>query len=137
MAKVQDFTGLVETLKRLKDKAAREGNPSVVVGYSAGYALYVHEAVGMKLKGLPRQPPGKGLYWDPQGRAQAKFLEQPARELSNDGTLGKIVQAAVLKGATLGEALSAAGERLQAASQKLVPVDTGNLKGSAFTELEK
>jgi len=29
----------------------------------------------MKLKGLPRKG-GKGKYWDPQGRGQAKFLEQ-------------------------------------------------------------
>jgi len=52
----------------------------VDVGYTALYAIYVHEAVGMKLKGLPR-PKGRGKYWDPQGRAQAKFLEEPARRL--------------------------------------------------------
>ena len=59
---------------------------SVRVGYTAGYALFVHELVGMKLKGKPRpkrQDTGgdRGLYWDPQGRAQAKFLEEPARRL--------------------------------------------------------
>lgn len=48
----------------------------VSVGYLAYYALYVHEAVEMKLKGLPR-PSGQGNYWDPNGRA--KFLEEPAR----------------------------------------------------------
>lgn len=55
----------------------------VEVGYTAPYALYVHEAVGMKLKGLPRRPspPHIGRYWDPQGRAHAKFLEEPARRL--------------------------------------------------------
>ena len=55
----------------------------VNVGYaeSAGYAIFVHEAVGMVLKGQPRQAPSKGNYWDPQPQAQAKFLEQPAREL--------------------------------------------------------
>ena len=55
----------------------------VFVGYSsaAPYALYVHEKVEMKWKGLPRKH-GKGRYWDPQGRAQAKFLEGPARELA-------------------------------------------------------
>lgn len=58
-------------------------NTVAQVGYSAPYALYVHEAVGMKLKGLPRRPspPHRGRYWDPQGRAQAKFLEGPARAL--------------------------------------------------------
>lgn len=51
------------------------------VGYSASYALYVHEAVGMVLQGQPR-PGGRGRYWDPQGRAQAKFLEEPMRRLA-------------------------------------------------------
>jgi len=52
----------------------------VRVGYTAFYALYVHEAVAMKLKGLPRGK-GRGFFWDPQGKAQAKFLEEPARTL--------------------------------------------------------
>lgn len=51
------------------------------VGYTAFYAPYVHELVGMKLKGQPRQKPHKGRYWDPQERAQAKFLEAPYRRL--------------------------------------------------------
>jgi hypothetical protein len=49
------------------------------VGYTAMYALFVHENVEMKLKGQPRPAPHKGSYWDPQGRAQSKFLEQPMR----------------------------------------------------------
>lgn len=56
-------------------------NTEVFVGYTASYALHVHEQVAMKLKGLPRKAPSKGRYWDPQGRAQAKFLEEPARTL--------------------------------------------------------
>jgi hypothetical protein len=48
------------------------------VGYTAPHALYVHELVEMRLKGQPRVG-GKGRYWDPQGRGQAKFLEEPAR----------------------------------------------------------
>lgn len=50
------------------------------IGYTAVYAIFVHEAVGMVLKGKPR-PKGRGKYWDPQGRGQAKFLEEPARRL--------------------------------------------------------
>ena len=55
----------------------------VEVGYTAAYALYVHEKVAMKLKGQARtpSPPHQGRYWDPQGRAQAKFLEAPARTM--------------------------------------------------------
>lgn len=62
-----------------------------VVGYTASYALYVHEAVGMVLKGQPRAG-GRGRYWDPQGRAQAKFLEEPARTLGPE--MRRIIQEA-------------------------------------------
>ena len=55
----------------------------VTVGYTAAYAPYVHELVDMKLKGQPR-PKNRGKYWDPQGRGQAKFLEEPARRLAPD-----------------------------------------------------
>lgn len=52
----------------------------VYVGYTASYALYVHESVGMVLLGQPR-PSGLGKYWDPIPQAQAKFLEAPAHRL--------------------------------------------------------
>lgn len=38
------------------------------VGYSANYALYVHQSSG-KLKGRPR-PKGRGMYWGPSGQPQ-------------------------------------------------------------------
>lgn len=61
-------------------RASGKGFDAVVnVGYTAAYAMYVHENVEMKLKGQPRRPPAKGNYWDPPGRGQAKFLEAPAR----------------------------------------------------------
>lgn len=65
--------------------AKKSGFDTVVeVGYTAAYAVFVHEAVAMKLRGLPRKPspPHKGRYWDPQGQARAKFLEEPLRRLS-------------------------------------------------------
>jgi len=52
------------------------------VGYTASYAIYVHENVEMKWRGLPRKAPSKGNYWDPKGRGQSKFLEQPVRTMS-------------------------------------------------------
>jgi len=65
----------------------------VSVGYTAAYALYVHEAVGMVLRGQPRRgKDAKGRYWDPQGKAQAKFLEEPARRLAPE--LTRIIQEA-------------------------------------------
>lgn len=67
-------------------------NTKVDVGFTASYALFVHEAVGMKLKGEKRtpSPPHKGRYWDPQGRATAKFLEGPARTMGPE--LRKIIR---------------------------------------------
>lgn len=58
--------------------------PAAVVGYTAEYALWVHEAPGT-LKGLPRpkkkgSSANRGRYWDPQGRAEPKFLEKSAKE---------------------------------------------------------
>ncbi len=67
-------------------KVKGEGYTTVMrVGYTANYALYVHELVEMKLQGQlrpAREGKYRGHYWDPQGRAQAKFLEEPARRLA-------------------------------------------------------
>lgn len=54
----------------------------VTVGYTAAYALFVHEKVEMVLQGQERKPapPHIGRYWDPQGQAQPKFLEAPFRQ---------------------------------------------------------
>lgn len=79
-------------------RAQGQGFKTVVnIGYTAFYAMYVHENVEMKGRGLPRAPirfkddvdwvnnedkwyAPRGNYWDPAGRGQAKFLEQPARD---------------------------------------------------------
>ena len=136
MASILSFKGIKSffgKLKRLADTARKEAAPKVIVGYTAAYAIYVHENLEMKLKGKPR-PKKRGKYWDPQGRAQAKFLEQPANELQPE--LGRIIETAMRNGATMPQALLMAGLRLQRESQQLVPVDTGNLKASAFTRKE-
>lgn len=87
----------------------------------------------MRLAGKDR--PGKrGQYWDPQGRAQPKFLEEPARRLAKE--IGAIIKQAFIRGATMAQALLLGGLRIQRESQLLVPVDTGALKNSAFTRLE-
>lgn len=91
---------------------------SVITGYTAAYALQVHEDLEASHK------PGK----------QAKYLEQPARELRDE--LGRIVRTAVLQGVELQQALYLAALRLQRESQRIVPIDTGNLRGSAFTRKE-
>lgn len=71
-------------------------NTVVAVGYTASYAVYVHEAVAMKLEGRKRPARGKkkgrGRYWDPQGRASAKFLEKPFRDRKNQQTMMRIIK---------------------------------------------
>lgn len=141
-----DLNRLVSDLRKLGNRYQTERTRSVIVGYAAAYAVFVHEAP-MKLKGEPRggllfsKKTGKqkekgtqGRFWDPQGRAQNKFLEQPARELQPE--LRGIIRQFAIRRRSIPEGLVAAGLRLQRASQKLVPVDTGNLKASAFTRLE-
>lgn len=129
----------IDNLKKLQvelqNSSEQHGSsPEVVVGYTAAYALYVHENMEMKLAGLPRKPPHKGSYWDPQGQAGPKFLEAPARELATEIT--GIVKKALTQGRTLAQGLLLAGLRLQRESMSRVPVDTGNLKNSAFTKIE-
>lgn len=56
------------------------------VGYSANYAVYVHEASG-KLRGRPRAN-GSGNYWDPSG--EPKFLEKAFKD--NADKVAKIIR---------------------------------------------
>ena len=52
--------------------------PAVSIGFSASYAIYVHENLEQKLKGDPR-PSGLGVYWGPKG--EPKFLENALTHL--------------------------------------------------------
>ncbi len=111
-------------LKRLKMKlralVSRFGplETSVIVGYTAEYSIFVHENLEASHK------TGK----------QAKFLETPARQ--NQDVYAAIVAKALKQGEKSDGALLLAGLKLQTDSQRLVPVDTGNLRGSAFTRVE-
>lgn len=49
---------------------------AVQVGYTAAYAVFVHEATEEKLRGEPR-PSGLGTYWNP---GKSKFLENTIEE---------------------------------------------------------
>lgn len=150
MPKMEGFDKVQATLLRLAKKYGDNSKVSVIVGYTAAYAVHVHENIEMKWKGLPRtgmrfgkenkktgisvKEAARGNYWDPAGKGQAKFLEQPARELKKE--FSRIIVTACSRGAKLEQALLMAGLRLQRESQMLVPVDTGNLKASAFTRKE-
>jgi hypothetical protein len=61
-----------------KNVENNNGRITGTAGYTASYALAVHEAKG-KLKGQPRQN-GQGNYWDPTGEPQflKKGFEQAA-----------------------------------------------------------
>lgn len=140
---------LDEVVSKLLAQIVQEPKVKVAVGYTKNYALRVHELTGMVLKGIPRDPrqrPGKhyrnrwikgrkskhkGRFWDPQGRGQAKFLEYPFK--MRRGEILRIIKEAYSKGKTLAESLLLGGLFLQRESQKLVPVEFGELKKSAYT----
>lgn len=116
MPNLQGIKALQVKLKKLADDSKKV---SVVVGYSGtNYGVHVHENLAMN---------------HPNG-GQAKFLEQPAREMGKE--LGDTAKKVVANGGTLEQGLIIAGLKLQRESQKLVPVDTGALKNSAYTKKE-
>jgi len=117
MAVIQNLKRLEFKLRERAAKARKESTAAVVVGYTAAYAVYVHEDL------TANHPVG-----------QAKFLEEPARQLQK--VFSKMILQALRRKATMSQALLLCGLRLQRESQELVPVDTGALKGSAFTRLE-
>ena len=120
MAQVSRIEGVDRLLAKLRAREAaarKDRDKQVVVGYTASYAIFVHENLEV------RHPTG-----------QAKFLEQPLRELRSE--LIDMVKQAVRKGATLVQGLLMAGLRLQRESQQLCPVDTGALRASAFTRID-
>lgn len=137
MAKVERADKVIAALKGLQAKTGPTRRSSVVVGYATKYALYVHEnreiwPPGMRLEGQDR-PSGIATYWSPNGKPG--YLLEPFKQMSPD--LAAIVRTAVIRGSTLPQALLLAGLRLQRESMKMVPVEYGILKNSAFTALEK
>lgn len=114
---VEGLASLVANLRKRAAKARKDDAAVVAVGYTAEYGIYVHENLQAYHK-----------------VGQAKFLEQPARE--NAKEYGQAARSVVQKGGSLADGLLVAGLRLQRDSQELVPIDTGNLKASAFTRLE-
>lgn len=124
MAKIQAIEGLKSLLDKLQRRTAaarRDSRGSVIVGYTQEYAVYVHENLNAW-----HEPP-----------TRAKYLEGPARQLANSGILTTIVRTAHRAGQTLLQGLLQAGLRLQRESQGIVPVDTGALRASAFTRIER
>lgn len=115
-----DVAGVQAVLTALQQYLLRAGpvNPNVSVGYETDYAIYVHENLQAAHK-----------------VGQAKFLEEPARKMVQQ--LTEEVRDRLREGRTLSAALWQAGRRLQWASMHLVPVDTGLLKSTVFTKLDR
>ncbi len=116
MMSVKNVKSLVAKLKAKANKIAPQQKVSVIVGFTAAYAIYVHENLEA---------------YHPVG--QAKFLADAA--INNEKQVCELIGNAIDKGKTLAQALLLGGLKLQAEAQKLCPVDTGALKGSAFTKL--
>ncbi len=110
--------GISSLVAKVQDhKRSHTPKWKVWVGYEAEYAIFVHENL------QAHHPVG-----------QAKFLEEPARVATPH--MQAILTNALRAGATIDEAMYAAGLFLQGESQRLCPVDTGFLRNSAFTLVE-
>ena len=138
--RVERVEQVIAELVRRREQSKHENDVSVIVGYTANYALHVHEMVDeqgepREGEGIPRKAPHKGHYWDPQGQAQSKFLEQPYRE--NYDLLYDTAVQETKRTRSLQLGLKAAGLDLMALSLELVPVDIGDLHASAFTRVER
>ena len=118
---------VLKNLSRKQREALEANNAEARVGYTANYAVFVHENLDIK----------HPMHGSRDCGGKAKFLEDPARELNNSGELGSIISRAIKGGAKLQQALYLAALRIQRESQLQVPVDTGNLRGSAFTRAGK
>ena len=116
--KMQKLESLVAKLKLLEKRAKDEADTVVVVGFTQRYAIHVHEN--------PEAHHPIGEY---------KYLEKPARSMGSE--IGQIIATTYKKTKSLAKSLLVGGLRLQRAAQKLVPLDTGALKASAFTAFEK
>lgn len=113
-----DAKKVLDALNRRVLKAQRQGVRAVgVVGYTQSYALPVHERVDVN------HPTGK-----------AKFLTDPFKAMR--GKAAGLLRLYLSQGKTLGQAVLLVCLEIQADSQAQVPVDTGALKGSAFTRME-
>ena len=98
-------------------KKILHGKKSVLVGFTANHGLFVHENMQAS-----------------HNVGQAKFLEQPLRQRNKK--LKRMISNGIRRGLSVEKALLLAGLFLQREAQKLTPVDTGNLRGSAFTQLD-
>jgi hypothetical protein len=116
-AKVEGLKQLIDALDGRRRDAKRFHGLRLAVGYSAPYAIYVHENL------QAHHPVG-----------QAKFLETPARRHAKE--IKRTVARALKSGTPPASAMSLGGIHLLSLSRPLVPVDTGVLRESGYVRVE-
>jgi len=78
----QSYTPVDEGNLRANQDAQLEGAGTVSLNVRSNYAVYVHENVGERLRGVPRDQFGaRGNYWD---GGRSKFLETAMDESRTD-----------------------------------------------------
>lgn len=112
-----DDGAVIARLNGLANKARANSKFAFMVGYTAPYAVYVHENL------TARHPVG-----------QAKYLEQPAREHADE--IAAVIMRALRAGLSPRSALGLGAIRLLQLSKPLVPVDTGFLKSTGYAKVE-
>lgn len=120
------MVGVDSVIAALEGRSLKGGvKARLRVGYRAPHAIYVHENLNIS----------HPVHATHNCGGQAKFLETPARRLRKDMAL--IVRKYIQGKRGLVNGLYAAGHLLKTESQKIVPVDTGYLKSTAFVIVEK
>lgn len=116
LCKLDGSGRFIRKVEQLIKKSKKEDDVGVIVGYEAPYAVFVHEdLMAVHING------------------QAKYLEQPAR--TQKAAMLRVMRLTKKRTKSTSKALMAGGLLLQKASQVLVPVASGFLKSSAFTQI--
>lgn len=112
--RVYNLDRILTELRKRRAKAGLDGLSTLKVGYSASYAVPVHERLDVH-----------------HNIGQAKFLEQPMR--TEQSAMAKIIRNNLVgRHSTLKHAHLEAAKHLIKVSLQLVPVDTGVLRDSWF-----
>lgn len=130
MSVVQGLEGVKAMIGRAKSRYQRF--PNFRIGFEAPYAIFVHENMQQKWKGLPRRPPKKGVYWGPAG--EPKYLSRTMQRMRSSGEISRMIQKGLKDGRSLREATLHACLAVLREAQLRVPVDTGLLQKSGFVE---
>lgn len=117
---VKGLSKLLMQIQTMAAKADKDWNVLARVTFHAAYAIWVHERTDVF-----------------HANGQAKFLESALRDLHNSGELANLFTSSLQSGKSPAQAILICAMRLQREAQKRTPVDTGNLRNSANTVLEK